>query len=114
MTQPSTQTSSIQIPTSDNALSTVFEPHAIEAHWYDFWQSNGYFQPQPSTSEEPPFVVTIPPPNVTGVLHLGHALQHSMHDCLVRFHRMQGRTTLCVPGTDHAGISTQIKVTEQL
>ncbi len=112
MTQPSTQTSLSD--SSDNALSTVFEPHAIEAHWYGFWQANGYFQPQPSTSDEPPFVITIPPPNVTGVLHLGHALQHSMHDCLVRFHRMRGRTTLCVPGTDHAGISTQIKVTEQL
>jgi len=124
MTQPSTETISTPIPTSDNALSTVFEPHAIEAHWYDFWQQNGYFQPQSSTSDEPqsaetqsaetPFVITIPPPNVTGVLHLGHALQHSMHDCLLRFHRMRGRTTLCVPGTDHAGISTQIKVTEQL
>ncbi len=117
MTQPSNQTTSTQIPifnSSENALSSSFEPHALEAHWYEFWQEHGYFQPQPSNNDEAPFVVTIPPPNVTGVLHLGHALQHSMHDCLLRFHRMREQTTLCVPGTDHAGISTQIKVEQQL
>ncbi len=104
-------------------MPPAFEPRPIEARWYQVWNENGYFTPHsvlpkghPHTphSDEPPFVITIPPPNVTGVLHLGHALQHSIHDCLLRYQRMRGRTALCVPGTDHASISTQIKVQDQL
>lgn len=94
-------------------MPAAFEPHPVEAHWYPFWQDNGYFKPSaPSEANQGkrPFVITIPPPNVTGVLHLGHALQHSIHDCLLRFHRMRGEVALVVPGTDHAGIATQIKV----
>ncbi|HEX8834165.1 MAG TPA: class I tRNA ligase family protein, partial [Abditibacteriaceae bacterium] len=97
-------------------MPTAFEPHPIEARWYPFWQARGYFQPAKSSpnADSKPFVITIPPPNVTGVLHLGHALQHSIHDCLLRYHRMRGDITLCVPGTDHASIATQIKVEQQL
>src|SRR4028118_2341464 len=99
-----------------SAMPPAFEPHAIEKHWYSVWDGAGYFQPSShgNSANGKPFVITNPPPNVTGVLHLGHALQHSIHDCLLRYHRMQGHPTLCVPGTDHASIATQIKVEQQL
>jgi len=100
-------------PDNFSSMPTAFEPHPVEAQWYPFWQEHGYFQPGNSATGKP-FVLTIPPPNVTGVLHLGHALQHAIHDCLLRFHRMKGDVALCVPGTDHAGIATQIKVEQQL
>lgn len=108
-TKPNSNQSSAETPFE---MPTAFDPHPVEAAWYPTWKERDYFAPRASTpGENPPrFVVTIPPPNVTGVLHLGHALQHSIHDCLVRFHRMRGDITLCVPGTDHAGIATQIKV----
>jgi valyl-tRNA synthetase len=99
-------------------MPTAFEPHPLEAHWYPFWQAAGLFEPRSHrtkpSDEAKPFVITIPPPNVTGVLHLGHALQHTVHDCLIRYHRMRGDIALCVPGTDHAGIATQIKVEQKL
>ena len=114
MTQPPNDLSFLT-SARDNPLSTVFEPHEVEAHWYQFWQKQNYFAPQSNGSDnQKTYVITIPPPNVTGVLHLGHALQHTIHDCLLRFHRMRGDKTLCVPGTDHAGIATQIKVEAQL
>ncbi|HEX8550295.1 MAG TPA: valine--tRNA ligase [Abditibacteriaceae bacterium] len=92
-------------------MSTAFDPHPVEAKWYPFWNERNLFAPRTDAAENVSrYVITIPPPNVTGVLHLGHALQHSIHDCLIRFHRMRGDVTLCVPGTDHAGIATQIKV----
>jgi valyl-tRNA synthetase len=95
-------------------MPPAFEPHAIEEHWYAFWRESGYFQSSAPVGDEQPFVLTIPPPNVTGVLHLGHALQHAIHDCLLRYHRMAGHPTLCVPGTDHASIATQVKVVNQI
>ncbi len=98
-------------------MATAFEPQPVEERWTRFWDARKYFQipsqPQSQTSSNQDgkrFCITIPPPNVTGVLHLGHALQHSIHDCLLRFHRMSGVPTLCVPGTDHASISTELKV----
>jgi valyl-tRNA synthetase len=99
-----------------SAMPPAFEPHAIEKHWYSTWESAGYFQPSShgNSANGKPFVITIPPPNVTGVLHLGHALQHSIHDCLLRYHRMKGDPTLCVPGTDHASIATEVKVLDLL
>jgi len=101
-------------PTLDT-MPTAFDAQPVEERWYANWQEHGYFAPQSAPdANNRPFVITIPPPNVTGVLHLGHALQHSIHDCLIRYHRMQGRPTLCVPGTDHASIATQIKVEQQL
>ncbi len=95
-------------------MPTAFDPHPVEAKWYAIWQEAGYFQPRAPREGETPFVIAIPPPNVTGVLHLGHALQHSIHDCLLRYHRMKGEPTLCVPGTDHASIGTQVKVEQHL
>ncbi len=96
------------------SMPTAFDPHPVEARWYAFWQEHNYFAPDESNAANGRYCITIPPPNVTGVLHLGHALQHSIHDCLIRYHRMKGEATLCVPGTDHASIGTQVKVEQFL
>ena len=95
-------------------MAPQFDPAPVEAKWSRFWLEHHLGTPRPPKDGEKPFVITIPPPNVTGVLHLGHALQHSIHDALLRYHRMKGESVLCVPGTDHAGIATQIKVEAQL
>ena len=94
-------------------LAKSFEPHAIEAKWYPFWESKGLFKPsmQPGTV---PFCIQLPPPNVTGTLHMGHAFQQTLMDLMVRYHRMRGDNTLWQVGTDHAGIATQIVVEQQL
>ena len=94
-------------------LAKSFEPHAIEAKWYPEWESRGYFRPSfaPGAS---PFCIQLPPPNVTGTLHMGHAFQLTLMDVLVRWHRMRGDNTLWQLGTDHAGIATQIVVENQL
>jgi len=95
-------------------MAPQFDPHPVERKWSATWSELEIGKPNCAPDQNhKPFVLTIPPPNVTGVLHLGHALQHSIHDCLLRYHRMKGDATLCIPGTDHAGIATQIKV-EQL
>ncbi len=94
-------------------LQKTYDPSAIEEKWYGYWEKQGYFQPDPDENK-PSFSVVIPPPNVTGQLHMGHALNNTLQDILVRTKRMQGYSTLWVPGTDHAGIATQIKVEEML
>ncbi|MBQ9511365.1 MAG: valine--tRNA ligase [Clostridia bacterium] len=94
-------------------LSKTYDPKEIEAPLYQKWCDKGYFTPAPDKSKEH-FTIVIPPPNVTGQLHMGHALDESMQDTIIRFKRMQGFCTLWVPGTDHAGIATQIKVEEML
>ncbi len=94
-------------------LSPVFDAQAVEEKWYEFWESNGYFIPS-SDPEKPPFSIVIPPPNVTGHLHMGHALNLTLQDIVVRAKRMQGYAVLWVPGTDHAGIATQNVVERQL
>lgn len=86
-------------------------PKAIEQSWYQKWESENYFAPQGNGK---PFSIAIPPPNVTGTLHMGHAFQHSLVDSLIRYRRMKGDKTLWQMGTDHAGISTQLLVTEKL
>ena len=99
-------------------MASAFDPKPVETKWSQIWLDQNLGQSadldatraNPAHANARPFVVTIPPPNVTGVLHLGHALQHAIHDCLARFHRMKGEPTLVVPGTDHAGIATQVKV----
>jgi valyl-tRNA synthetase len=96
------------------SMPTAFDPHPVEARWYAFWQEHNYFAPDESMAANGRYCITIPPPNVTGVLHLGHAMQHSIHDCLIRYHRMKGEAALCVPGTDHASIGTQVKVEQYL
>lgn len=94
-------------------LPKRFDPKTEEASIYKSWEENGYFKPV-KRNDNKPFVVTIPPPNVTGVLHMGHALNNTIQDVLVRWHRMNGDETLWVPGTDHAGIATQNKVEQKL
>ena len=94
-------------------LAKTFEPHAIEAKWYPLWESRGYFKPSFAPGA-PPFCIQVPPPNVTGTLHMGHAFQLTLMDVLVRWHRMRGDNSLWQLGTDHAGIATQIVVENQL
>lgn len=88
-------------------------PPAVEAAWYDWWEQCGFFKPD-LDSDKPPFVIVIPPPNVTGSLHLGHALTNSIQDTVVRWRRMSGYNVLWLPGTDHAGIATQTVVEKDL
>ena len=94
-------------------LAKNYNPAEFEDRIYGEWCEKGYFKPD-SDSKKPPFSIVIPPPNVTGQLHMGHALDETLQDILVRTKRMQGYSTLWVPGTDHAGIATQIKVEERL
>jgi valyl-tRNA synthetase len=92
-------------------MEKTFDPHAIEEHWYRVWEERGCFAP---SGDGAPYCIMIPPPNVTGTLHMGHAFQDTIMDALTRFYRMRGRNTLWQPGTDHAGIATQMVVERQL
>ncbi len=94
-------------------LPTRFDPAAFEERWYSSWESSGAFTPA-VPSDKPPFVILIPPPNVTGKLHIGHALQFTLQDLVIRWRRMQGHNALWLPGTDHAGIATQVMVEREL
>ena len=94
-------------------LPKVYEPQQVENRIYQMWEENGYFKPQ-GKADAKPFTIVMPPPNVTGQLHMGHAMDATLQDTLIRFKRMQGFDALWVPGTDHAGIATQIKVEEEL
>ena len=94
-------------------LPPRYDPHAAEARWYPIWESQGYFRPRLEAGRKP-YTIVIPPPNVTGILHMGHALNNVIQDILIRQKRMEGRATLWVPGTDHAGIATQNVVERQL
>jgi valyl-tRNA synthetase len=96
-------------------LAKGYDPHAVEQKWYAHWEARGYFRPEAVTDPTgPPFVMVIPPPNVTGSLHMGHALNNTLQDIQARYHRMNGRPVLWLPGTDHAGIATQVVVERQL
>ena len=92
-------------------MEKTYNPQAIEQRWYEFWEEQGHFKP---SGEGDPYCIMIPPPNVTGTLHMGHAFQQTIMDALIRFNRMRGRNTLWQPGTDHAGIATQMVVERQL
>jgi valyl-tRNA synthetase len=92
-------------------MEKTFDPRAVEARWRDTWEQQGWFAPQ---GHGEPYAIMIPPPNVTGTLHMGHAFQHTIMDALTRYHRMSGRDTLWQPGTDHAGIATQMVVERNL
>lgn len=94
-------------------LDTKYDPKQVEEKWYKHWEDSGYFHQEPQ-EEKHSYCIVMPPPNVTGSLHLGHALDNTLQDILIRFKRMQGYNTLWVPGTDHAGIATQARVEEQL
>ncbi len=94
-------------------LPKVYEPQQVEERIYKMWEENGYFKPSKGRDAKP-FTIVMPPPNVTGQLHMGHAMDATLQDTLIRFKRMQGYNALWVPGVDHAGIATQIKVEEEL
>ena len=114
--------SGIIAPSSDTAspakksmeLAKSFEPAAIEARWYPEWEKAGYFKAGNDDAKSENYCILLPPPNVTGTLHMGHAFQHTLMDALTRYHRMLGNNTLWQAGTDHAGIATQIVVERQL
>ena len=90
-------------------LPKAYDPKEAQQRWLTFWNERGYFHSRPDPSREP-FTIVIPPPNVTGALHMGHALNNTLQDVLIRWHRMQGYNALWMPGTDHAGIATQAVV----
>ncbi len=94
-------------------LEKRYDPKEIEKKWYDFWIKKGYFKAE-SKSDKPPYCIVIPPPNVTGSLHIGHALDNTLQDIMIRWKRMSGFNTLWMPGTDHAGIATQNVVEKDL
>jgi valyl-tRNA synthetase len=94
-------------------LDEIYNPLEVESRWYDFWVSGGFFRADVA-SEKPPYTIMIPPPNVTGHLHIGHALFVTLQDLLIRWKRMDGFEALWLPGTDHAGIATQVMVERQL
>lgn len=100
------------------SLSAQYDHAAAQDKWYPFWEKQGYFHADPKLSQtvdgKPPYTIVIPPPNVTGALHLGHALNNTLQDILIRMKRMQGYNTLWMPGTDHAGIATQAVVERRL
>ena len=110
MNQPNTPT--------DGELSKSFEPATLEARWYREWEKRGYFAAGQHTQGGPaagiPYAIQFPPPNVTGTLHMGHAFNQTIMDGLTRYYRMRGHNTAWIPGTDHAGIATQIVVERQL
>lgn len=97
----------------DQQMAKIYDPGQVEEKWYQYWEQNGFFTPKVEP-EQKPFSIVMPPPNVTGSLHLGHAMDNTLQDILARYKRMQGYNTLWLPGTDHAGIATQAKVEEQL
>ena len=94
-------------------LGKAYEPQASEARWYRYWLDRDLFRAEDSSSK-PQFSIVIPPPNVTGMLHMGHALNNTLQDVMTRYRRMQGYNTLWMPGTDHAGIATQNVVEQEL
>ena len=95
-------------------LAKSFDPKTIESKWYEFWESSGYYAAGLDPSKKDNFCILLPPPNVTGTLHMGHGFNQTLMDALTRYHRMRGDNTLWQPGTDHAGIATQIVVERQL
>src|SRR6476646_3068827 len=99
--------------TPSKSLEKTFDPAHFEERWYSRWEADGRFQPR-GPAGSPRFVMVIPPPNVTGRLHIGHAYGRTIEDILARWKRMSGFRTLWVPGTDHAGIATQMVVERQL
>ena len=94
-------------------LPKQYNHHAAQQRWYQYWKSQGYFHAEPAT-DRASYSIVMPPPNVTGALHLGHALNNTLQDILIRFKRMQGYNVLWMPGTDHAGIATQAVVERRL
>ena len=93
-------------------IPSKYDPASVEDKWYSYWMEQGFFRSTPDKREA--YCITIPPPNVTGVLHMGHMLNNTLQDVLVRRARMQGKNALWVPGTDHASIATEARVVSKL
>ena len=94
---------------AEQALAKAYDPAEVEKKWYSLWEERGYFHADPASPKKP-YTIVIPPPNVTGILTLGHVLNNTLQDILIRFEKLRGREVCWVPGTDHAGIATQTKV----
>ena len=94
-------------------LPKNFEPQSFENSIYEQWEKSGYFRPEVDENKTP-FSIVIPPPNITGQLHMGHALNNTLQDIIIRHKRMQGYSTLWLPGTDHASIATEVKIVDKL
>ena len=101
-------------PLSTTEMAKTYDPQAVETVLYDWWESQGYFKPESALPGAKPFVISMPPPNVTAELHLGSAMFVATEDMMIRYHRMRGRAALWVPGSDHAGIATQLQVERML
>ncbi len=118
MTTPNNQDMANQDPANQSlanqALAKSFDPKTIEAKWYDFWESKGYYAAGLNSEIKENFCILLPPPNVTGTLHMGHGFNQTLMDALTRYHRMRGDNTLWQPGTDHAGIATQMVVERKM
>ncbi|VAX10174.1 Valyl-tRNA synthetase [hydrothermal vent metagenome] len=95
-------------------MNKTYDPHTLEQNWYQTWEKRGYFAPSKQSDADSPYCIMIPPPNVTGSLHMGHGFNNTVMDTLTRYHRMKGHKTLWQPGADHAGIATQMVVERQL
>jgi valyl-tRNA synthetase len=93
-------------------IASTYQPQKVEQRWYDYWMNNGYFHSTPDERES--YTIVIPPPNVTGVLHMGHMLNNTIQDVLIRRARLMGKNACWVPGTDHASIATEAKVVAKL
>ena len=114
---PPPQTPAGEKPDMSSPINEAYYPSHVEEGWQQWWESSGFYKPPDPTTVKPnakKFTMVIPPPNVTGSLHLGHALTAAVEDTLTRWHRMKGDVTLYVPGTDHAGIATQSVVEKML
>ena len=98
---------------STSKLDKVYNPVNIEEKWYQYWLENNYFKSKPDPNKEP-YTIVIPPPNVTGMLTMGHVLNNTIQDILIRKARMEGREACWIPGTDHASIATEAKVVQML
>ena len=98
---------------SAQEMPKAYEPAGVEKKWYSFWETNGLFRGKPNPNKKP-YSIVIPPPNVTGILTMGHVLNNTLQDILMRWHRMEGYECCWFPGTDHAGIATEAKVNKEL
>ncbi len=103
-----------QMEQTSKPMPKTFDFKEAEQRIYDWWEENGWFKPEVAADDAESFVISMPPPNVTGVLHLGHALFVSLEDLMIRYERMHGKAALWVPGVDHAGIATQLQVEKML
>ncbi len=100
--------------TNPGDMAKAYEPHLFEEALYDWWESKGFFKPEYADADAEPFVIAMPPPNVTGALHIGHAMTASLEDLMIRYNRLRGKAALWIPGSDHAGIATQLQVEKAL